>query len=261
MELGLAGKTVVVTGAGSGIGAATAQLFAAEGAILALIDKDVEAVEALARELDCIALAGDLGRAAGVDQTFGALAAQLSHVDILINNVGICMAGAFDDIDDERWERTFATNFMSAVRACRHVLPGMRERKSGVIVNNASDLARQPEGGFCDYQASKSALLSLTKSLALSEGPHIRVNAVAPGPIWTPLWTKPGGFAETLGEQYGLEPRAAVDAEMANRQLPLGRMGTPEEVASVIAFLASSHASFVTSAVWGVDGGTIRNLL
>jgi NAD(P)-dependent dehydrogenase (short-subunit alcohol dehydrogenase family) len=104
-------------------------------------------------------------------------------------------------------------------------------------------------------------LLSLTKSLALSEGPAVRVNAVAPGPIWTPLWTRPGGFADTLGTVHGQDAKAAVEYELSKRQMPLGRLGTPEEVASVITFLASDAASFVTGSIWGVDGGTVRGLL
>jgi NAD(P)-dependent dehydrogenase (short-subunit alcohol dehydrogenase family) len=147
------------------------------------------------------------------------------------------------------------------VRAIRLVLPSMRSSGSGCVLNNASDLARQPEPGPADYQVSKVAVVSLTKSLALSEGPAIRVNAVAPGPVWTPLWTKPGGFAETLAEVHGKPPREAVNHELSLRQLPAGRLGTPEEVANVFVFLASDAASFVTGSVWGVDGGSIRGLL
>jgi NAD(P)-dependent dehydrogenase (short-subunit alcohol dehydrogenase family) len=131
-------------------------------------------------------------------------------------------------------------------------------KRGGVIVNNASDLARQPEPVPIDYSVSKAAILALTKALARAEAPKIRVNAVAPGPIWTPFWTKPGGFAETMGKYHKMEPQAAVEHELKLRQLPLQRLGTAEEVANVIVFLASDLASFVTSAVWGVDGGSIR---
>jgi NAD(P)-dependent dehydrogenase (short-subunit alcohol dehydrogenase family) len=140
-------------------------------------------------------------------------------------------------------------------------LPGMRERGAGCIVNNASDLARQPEPVPIDYAVSKAGILSLTKALARAEGPTIRVNAVAPGPVWTPFWTKPGGFAETLGEFHGMPPEQAVEHEMKLRQLPLGRLGRAEEVAYVIVFLASERASFVTSSIYGVDGGSIRSVL
>jgi NAD(P)-dependent dehydrogenase (short-subunit alcohol dehydrogenase family) len=137
----------------------------------------------------------------------------------------------------------------------------MRKKGAGSIVNNASDLARQPEPVPVDYSASKAAVLALTKGLARSEGPSIRVNAVAPGPVWTPFWTKPGGFADTFATFHKMPPQQAVEHELSLRQLPLRRLGKPEEVANVIVFLASDLASFVTSSVWGVDGGSIRSIV
>ncbi|GAA2848349.1 hypothetical protein GCM10010472_01580 [Pseudonocardia halophobica] len=150
---------------------------------------------------------------------------------------------------------------MSYVRVTRACLPVLRRTEGAAIVNNASDLARQPEAMPIDYAASKAAVLAMTKGLARAEGPHIRVNAVAPGPIWTPFWTKPGGFADTLAEVHGREPMAAVEYEMSQRGLPLARLGTAEEVGKVVVFLASGAAAFVTGAVWGVDGGSIRSLI
>lgn len=265
METGLAGRTVVLTGAAGGIGRATAEAFAAEGARLGLIDVDEDGLRDLDRSLDgadTVLVQADLSTREGVESGLQRAADGLGGTpDVLVNNVGIGSVRTFDDLSDEDWQTTLELNFFSYLRAIRAVLGGMRERGSGVIINNASDLARQPEPNPLDYTVSKAAILSLTKALARSEGPAIRVNAVAPGPIWTPFWTKPGGFAETLGKVHGMEPQAAVEHEMRLRQLPLERLGRPQEVADVIVFLASDRASFVTSSVYGVDGGSIRGLL
>jgi len=109
------------------------------------------------------------------------------------------------------------------------------------------------------YAVSKAGLLVLMNALATKWGPYVRVNAVAPGPILTDMWLDPGGIAEHLARAYGLSPMDAIDRELAARRLPLGRIGSSEEVASVIAFLASDRASFVTNSVYGVDGGSLRS--
>jgi len=265
MDTGLRDKTVLITGAANGIGRSAAIGFAREGAHLGLLDIDEAGMNEVKVEAEALGVrvavaAADLSTSAGVAGGMDALLAAMDgQVDVLVNNVGSGAIRGFDDVSDEDWDATLQLNFMSYVRATRKVLPIFRE-KGGVIINNASDLARQPEPVPIDYSASKAAILALTKGLARAEGPKIRVNAVAPGPIWTPFWTKPGGFAETMGKFHKMEPQAAVEHEMKLRQLPMARLGHPEEVANVIVFLASDLASFVTSAVWGVDGGSIRAL-
>ncbi|MBY2924318.1 SDR family oxidoreductase [Rhizobium leguminosarum] len=263
METGLKGKVVFITGAAEGIGRATALAFAKEGATVGLLDLNEGQLHDVAEE---IAKTGGKAELAKADLSTGEgvkhgldtlLEATGGVVDVLVNNVGSGAIRTFEQLTDDEWDKTFQLNFMSYVRATRHLLPILRERK-GNIINNGSDLARQPEPVPIDYSTSKAAVLALTKGLARAEGPDVRVNAVAPGPIWTPFWTKPGGFAETMGKHYNMEPQAAVEHEMKLRQLPLARLGNADEVANVIVFLASDLASFVTSAVWGVDGGSIR---
>jgi len=266
MDSKLNGKVVLITGAAKGIGRETALAFAREGANLALLDIDRDELNSLSAEIAQIgvkasATIADLSSGTGVSQgVTDVLAPFGGEIDVLVNNVGSGSVRTFDQLRDEDWNTTFNLNFLSYVRACRAALPLMRA-KGGAIVNNASDLARQPEPVPIDYSASKAAVLALTKGLARSEAPKIRVNAVAPGPVWTPFWTKPGGFAETMGEFHKMPPQQAVEREMSLRQLPLGRLGKPEEVANVIVFLASDLASFVTSSVWGVDGGSIRSII
>jgi NAD(P)-dependent dehydrogenase (short-subunit alcohol dehydrogenase family) len=266
MKLGLEDRAVLITGAANGIGASTALAFATEGARLGLVDRDEAGLSAVvdsARALGAkVAVqVADLATAQGVTDSVTALLDELGGTaDVLVNNVGQAVVKSFDELTDEDFLRTFEINFLSAVRTIRAVLPGMRAQGRGSIVTNSSDLARQPEAALLDYHVSKVALVGLTKSLALSEGPAVRVNAVAPGPVMTPLWTRPGGLADSLSKLHDREPTAAVEYELSRRQLPLGRMGEPDEVAQVITFLASDAASFVTGSVWGVDGGTIRGM-
>jgi NAD(P)-dependent dehydrogenase (short-subunit alcohol dehydrogenase family) len=267
MDTGLTGKTALITGAASGIGYTTALAFAREGAHLALIDRDktklVERADELRKHGIRVTIANaDVSREEGAAAALDTVLAKIPDgPDVLVNNVGFAAPKGFMDISDDEWEMSFQINFMSAVRMTRKLLPLMRKHPGAAIVNNASDLGRQPEAIPADYGAMKAALLSLTKSLARAEAPGIRVNAVAPGPIWTPFWTNPGGFADSLAAVHSMPPREAVEHEMKLRQLPLARMGEPEEVANVIVFMTSPLASFVTGSVWGIDGGSIRSLI
>jgi|HubBroStandDraft_6_1064221.scaffolds.fasta_scaffold83420_2 NAD(P)-dependent dehydrogenase (short-subunit alcohol dehydrogenase family) len=264
MRLDLDGRNVLITGAASGIGRAAAALFAEEGANLALVDIDEDGLREVAGELGDRVVGtgfGDLALLSGVEQGIGeALAPLAGSVDVLVNNVGAGVSRTFDQISDEDWLATLNINLLSCIRVTRLILPSMRSAGHGAIVNNASDLARQPEANPMDYAVAKAGMLAFTKALARAEGPAIRVNAVAPGPVWTPFWTREGGFADSLAALHQMPPEAAVRHEISLRHMPLGRLGTAEEVASVIVFLASARASFVTGSVYGVDGGTIRSI-
>ena len=263
MELGLTGKRALVTGAATGIGRSTVLALTREGVTVAALDIDEGALAELTEAAPAGSVLGvkaDLSTAPGCTSAVEEGLDRLGGLDILVNNVGAGAVREFDDLTDDDWHATMELNFMSYVRVTRACLPTLRQSPGASIVNNASDLARQPEALPVDYAASKAAVLAVTKGLARKEAPAIRVNAVAPGPIWTPFWTKPGGFADTLSVVHGLPPEQAVEHEMKLRQLPLQRLGDPEEVAKVIVFLASPATSFTTGSVWGVDGGSIRSL-
>src|SRR5690606_40778872 len=157
-------------------------------------------------------------------------------------------------------ERSFNVNLMGSVRICRTVLPRMVERGGGAVVITGSDLAKQPEPGFMDYGAFKAGLLYLTKALAKQYAPTVRVNTVLPGPIWSRMWTRPGGIVDQLVEQYGgVDRDTAVRRFLEDRQMPVG-LGDPEDVANAIVVFVSPAARFITGA--GLDiGGTIWGLV
>lgn len=265
MDLQLTGKRAYVTGTATGIGQAVVRALSAEGAEVFAVDIAIDALDAYVRDdaLQGVATFGvDLSSVEGC--TAAAMAA-VDHFggppDVVVNNAGIGRMLPFEELSDDDFLRTFSLNFFATVRTCRVLLPRMRDASGGAVVNVASDLAGQPESVFVDYGASKAALVNFAKALARTYAPHIRVNNVCPGPIWTPLWYRPGGFVETLEQNYGLPGEEAVAAMVKDREIPMARLGTPEEVASAVLFLASPISSFTTGSSLGVDGGTIRAAL
>lgn len=266
MDFGIGGKTAYVTGGAMGIGAAIADALAAEGVRLAVSDLAHDELEAhhdawTVNGRPPLLITVDLGTREGAVAAAERVLAELGPPDILVNNVGVGVVRSFEQIADEEWLRTLELNLMSYVRTSRVLVPAMAGGAGGAVVNIASDLAKQPEPVPVDYAVSKAGILSLTKSLSLEYAPKVRVNAVCPGPIWTHLWTRPGGFADSLGDLYGLPPEQAVDKFISERHLPLARIGEPADVAAVTVFLASPLSKYVTSSSYNVDGGSIRSIV
>jgi NAD(P)-dependent dehydrogenase (short-subunit alcohol dehydrogenase family) len=256
-------KVAAVTGANAGIGLATVRAFAQAGAQVVGASRSTEELDRLAQEYPVQPVAVDLATAEGVQHMADVAHQTFGRVDVLVNNVGIGPAReSFLDISDDDWQLTIDTNFMSAVRAARAVLPGMVERGTGVIINISSESGRNPDLFLLDYSITKTALLSLTKVLAHEFGTHgIRVNTVSPGPTYTKIWDKPGGFADMLAQQFSTDRATAIQRFVGEvRQMPTQRIGRPEDVAAVILFLASDQAQQVTGAEYMVNGGSIKTI-
>jgi NAD(P)-dependent dehydrogenase (short-subunit alcohol dehydrogenase family) len=250
MDYRLAGKRAFVTAGAHGIGEAIADLLAREGVSVVVADIDAQALG----NRWAGTIAADLATAEGVNRALEFLG---DPPDILINNLGVGNSADFEELDDERWARSFDVNLMGCVRVCRALLPRMSS--GSAVVNIASDVAKQPEPSLLDYGACKAGLLYVTKALAKQYAPGIRVNAVLPGPVWTRMWTRTGGIVDQLSAHYGVDRDAAVELFLRDRQLPLG-IGQPEDVAHAVVFLASPLAKFITGASLDI-GGTVRGLV
>jgi len=248
MELGLTDKVCVVTGSTGGIGLAVARQLKEEGALVVTSGRRTEGVGDLH-------FAADLAQAGAADELIGAAVAAFGRVDCLVNNVGGTNIRQLDDLTDDDWQASFELNLMSAVRATRAALPGMREQRSGSIVNVSSSAAKRPSMSMPEYSVMKAAMLSFSRLVAdLYAKDGIRCNAVTPGPTGTEAWLAEGGLAEQQGDRD--EILAKVGAGR-----PLGRLAEPAEIAAVIVFLCSDRASYVTGAAWSADGGTVAIII
>ena len=244
MELGLEGKVCVVTGSTAGIGFVVAQQLQEEGARVVGSGRRDEGPG----DLHVVA---DLAQPGSAAEVIAAAEQAFGRVDCLVNNVGGTEIRKLEQLTDDDWQRSFELNLMSAVRATYAVLPGMRERGAGSIVNVSSTAAKRPSAGMPDYSVMKAAMLSYSRLVAdLYAQDGIRCNAVTPGPTATGAWIGAGGLAEQQGDRD--EVLAKVGAGR-----PLGRLAEPEEIAAVIVFLLSERASYVTGAAWSADGGTV----
>lgn len=244
MDLGLRDKACVVTGSTGGIGASVVRQLRDEGA------RVVSSGRSEAGPGD-VHVSLDLTQRGEPERLITETVRAFGRLDVLVNNVGGTEIRKLAELTDDDWQASFELNLMSAVRATRAALPVMKEQGGGVIVNVSSTAAKRPSTGMPDYSVMKAALLSFSRLVAdVYAADGIRCNAVTPGPTATSAWLGEGGLADQQGE------RDAVLAKVAAGR-PLGRLAEPDEIASVVVFLASKKASYVTGAAWSADGGTV----
>ena len=247
------GKVAIVTGSSSGIGKATALRLASEGAAVCVVaNRNVEGGQATAREIaegDSASLfvQADVSLATDCERVVAETLAALGRVDVLVNNAGITRGAPLDRLDEALWDTVLDTNLKSAYLMSRAAVPDMLGRGWGAIVNVSSVHAQATAPGYAVYAASKAGMTGLTRGLALELGPRgIRVNCILPGTIDTSLYSRSNREVD----------RAAWKPRESERQ-GLGRLGSPDEIAAAIAFLASDDASFVNGATLSVDGGLL----
>ena len=265
MDLGLAGRACIVTGASRGIGLATARGLCAEGASVLLVGRREQALASAA------AACRDAARDPGVSVETAAAdvtepdagerlvvdcEARLGAMDVLVNNAGTSAVRPLEELTDEEWDWQWRLHVMASMRLMRAAAPRMAEGGGGRVVNICSSSGKRPSLTNAAYSVTKAAQLSLSRVFADAYAERgVLVNAVAPGPVETPLWMEEGGLADQTSAARGI-PRGEV-LEAARSKIPRGRFGTEEEIAAVIVFLCSRAASNVTGAAWSVDGGAV----
>lgn len=248
---GLTNKVVIVTGGAGGIGSAICQRFAEEGAIVAVLDINLQAAQGLASQIEqsggkASAFAVDLADQASVNAAVAQVEQTLGAIDVLVNNAGWDRAGNFLDTEKPLWDKIVAINLFGVLYMHHAVLKGMSARGSGKVVNIASDAARVGSSGEAVYAYCKGGLISFSKTLARELArKHINVNVVCPGPTDTAL------FRDFAGEgERGDKLRTALI-----RSIPFGRLGQPDDLPGIVAFLASDDANFITGQTISVSGG------
>jgi len=251
------GRRALVTGASAGIGAAVVRGLVARGVTVACCARAQQGLTELVASIDEVdrdrvrAYVADMGDAASTASFLDAVATDVGEVDIVVNNVGASPSRNFLYMSDDEWSSLFQLNLMSAVRCTRAFLPHMRRQRWGRVVMVSTGAAKNPDASLIDYAASKAAMVSVAKSLARKYGAdNVLVNSVLPGLVHTPMWDRAAG---EVAESSGTDVESVFAARAAN--VPLGRFGTPEEIAHVVLFLCSEEASYVNGAAIDVDGG------
>ena len=265
MDLGLSGRACIVTGASSGIGAATARALCAEGAKVLLVGRRGPALEAVAEAArgeagEAAPLAQDVTDPAAGERIADACVQRFGECYGLVNGAGTSAIRGLDELTEDDWQAQWELHVLASLRLMRAAAGRMEERGGGRIVNVCSSSGKRPSSTNAAYSVTKAAQLSLSRAFADAYARRgVLINAIAPGMVETPLWTAPGGMADQTAERQGIDREQALAA--ARERIPLGRMGTPEEIAAVVVFLLSARASNVTGAAWSVDGGTFQSII
>ena len=262
MDLGLSQRACVITGATGGIGRATSIVLAGEGASLLLTGRREEKlaeVAAACREAGAAAetVALDVTDSDAPERLLNACLERFGRLDVLVNNAGTSTIRPLEELTDQDWQDQWELNVMAPMRLMRAMAPVMAERGWGRIVNVSSSAGKRPSSTIdMAYSVTKAAELSLSRAFADQyAGRGVLVNAVAPGPIADELWLAPGGMADQAAEAQGVSREEVLEATAG--RTPRGQMGSPEEIAAVIAFLCSEGAANVAGAAWAADGGAV----
>jgi 3-oxoacyl-[acyl-carrier protein] reductase len=265
MDTGLKGRVALVTGASRGIGKACAQVLAEEGCDVAICARGKEALEKAAEEIKAkgiqvLAVQADVAKPEDIISMVAKTAEKFGRIDVLVNNAGTGRLSDMLQLPEEEFRYNMDLMFFGVIQCSKEVIPYMRKQGWGRIINISSVFGKQP-GGLVDYDSIKAAVIMFTKDLAnyLAKD-NIMVNAVCPGPIHTPLWDGAGQLGEQLGKLIGMSGPEAVDW-FAKQNIPLGHHGDPEDIAYMVAFLASEKAKFITGQAINVDGGMVKATL